>query len=104
MQIQARFMDFGTDYFAMPNIIAGRYIIPELIQNEVNPQRLCQEVLDLHTDRSRQEQMKQELAEVRAELGPPGAARRAAQLALALIADQDKLPSTQTAAVGEALQ
>ncbi len=100
MQIQARFMDFGTDYFAMPNIIAGRYIIPELIQNEVNPERLC----DLHNSESHQEQMKQELTEVRAELGPPGAARRAAQLALALIADQDKLPSVQTTAVGEALR
>jgi len=104
MQIQARFMDFGTDYFAMPNIIAGRYIIPELIQNEVNPERLCKEVLDLHNSESHQEQMKQELTEVRAELGPPGAARRAAQLALALIADQDKLPSVQTTAVGEALR
>jgi len=104
MQVQARFMDFSTDYFAMPNIIAQRCIIPELIQNEVNPQRLCQEVLDLHTDRYRQEQMKQELAEVRAELGPPGAARRAAQLALTLIADDDKPPSLQTTAGGEGLQ
>jgi len=101
MQIQARFMDFGTDYFAMPNIIAQQPIVPELIQNEVNPQRLCKEVLYLYTDKSRREQMKQQLAEVRAELGPPGAARRAAQLALTLIADQDKLPSVQTAAVGE---
>ncbi len=104
MQVQARFMDFSTDYFAMPNIIAQRCIIPELIQNEVNPQRLCQEVLDLHTDRYRQEQMKQELAKVRAELGPPGAARRAAQLALTLIADDDKPPSLQTTAGGEGLQ
>ncbi len=104
MQIQARFMDFGTDYFAMPNIIAQRRIVPELIQNEVNPQRLCKEVLDLYTDISRQEQMKQELTEVRAELGPPGAARRAAQLALTLIADQDKLQSVQTSAVREGLQ
>ena len=103
MQIQARFMDFGTDYFAMPNIIAQQPIIPELIQNEVNPQRLCKEVLDLYTDKSRQAQMKQQLAEVRAELGPPGAARRTAQLALTLIADRDKLPSTQTTAVGEGL-
>ncbi len=104
MQIQARFMDFGTDYFAMPNIIAGRYIIPELIQNEVNPQRLYQEVLDLHNNKSRQEQVKSKLAEVRAELGPPGAARRTAQLALTLIADESRLPSVQIAAMGEGLQ
>ncbi len=104
MQIQARFMDFGTDYFAMPNIIAQRRIVPELIQNEVNPQRLCAELLNLHRDKAQQEQMKQQLTEVRTELGAPGAARRTAQLALALIADQDKLPPVQTAAVGEALQ
>ena len=104
MQIQARFMDFGTDYFAMPNIIAQRRIVPELIQNEVNPQRLCQEVLDLHNNAFRQEQMKNDLAEVRAELGPPGAARRAAQLALTLVADRDKLPSLQGTGGGEELQ
>ncbi len=104
MQIQARFMDFGTEYFAMPNIIAQQRIVPELIQNEVNPQRLCQEVLNLHTDRVWQEQMKQQLAKVRTELGPPGAARRTAQLALALIADRDKLPPVQTATVGEGPQ
>jgi len=104
MQIQARFMDFGTDYFAMPNIIAQRRIVPELIQNEVNPQRLCQEVLDLHNSKSRQEQMKQQLAEVRAELGAPGAARRAAQLALTFVADQEQLSSVPATASGEALQ
>jgi len=104
MQIQARFMDFGTDYFAMPNIIAQRRIVPELIQNEVNPQRLCQEVIDLYTDRARQEQMKQQLAKARAELGAPGAARRAAQLAMTLIAVQEEVSPAPTTVGGEALQ
>jgi len=48
--------------------------------------------------------MKNDLAEVRAELGPPGAARRAAQLALTLVADRDKLPSLQGTGGGEELQ
>jgi len=88
MQIQARLMDFGTDYFAMPNIIAQQAVVPELIQKEVNPQRLSRELVSLYEDKGRQKQMKQALTRVRDELGPPGASRRAAQLATSLIERQ----------------
>ena len=91
--LQARLMDLGTDYFAMPSIIAQRKIVPELLQKDCNPQRIAQEVLALHTDEARRSQMLEDLAAVRVELGPPGASRRAAEISAALISgDLDDLP------------
>jgi lipid-A-disaccharide synthase len=85
LALQARLMNLGTDYYAMPNIIADRLVVPELLQCEVNPSRICQEVLDLHGNAARSETMKQDLAQVRAELGSPGASQRTAELAWALM-------------------
>ena len=91
--LQARLMDLGTEYFAMPSIIAQRKIVPELLQRDCNPQRIAREVLALHTDEACRSQMLEDLAAVRAELGPPGASRRAAEIAAALISgDIDDLP------------
>ncbi len=91
--LQARLMDLGTDYFAMPSIIAQRKIVPELLQRDCNPERIGEEVLALHTDESRRSEMLEDLAGVRAELGPPGASRRAAEIAAALISGNlDDLP------------
>jgi len=67
------------------NIVAGKTIVPELIQADANGQRIAQEALSILTNREKYHQMKQDLAAVRARLGEPGAARRAAQIALNMI-------------------
>lgn len=38
---------YKPDYFALPNILANERLIPELLQEEVNPERLSKEVLAL---------------------------------------------------------
>ena len=80
MVIQYWCSDLGTRFYAMPNIVAEREIVPELLQWDVNPQRVAAEVLDLWGEPRRWEQMKRDLAEVRTALGPPGASRRVAEL------------------------
>ncbi len=104
MALQHRLVDLGTDYYAMPNIIANQPIVPELIQYDVNPQRLCEEVLALYTDPSRYQQMRQELAAVRAELGAPGASRRAAELAVAVMTGGSELSPDRLTGPGEGVQ
>jgi lipid-A-disaccharide synthase len=64
-------------------LVAGRSIVPELIQDEATAERLCQEVLHLLRDRSAYNGMKQALLDVRQSLGEPGASHRAAQVVLA---------------------
>ena len=76
--------------FAMCNILAGRRIVPELIQENFTPERVASELEKLLAgDRVRQE-MRAGLEEIREQLGPPGAASRAAAIALGLAGHDGK--------------
>lgn len=71
-------------HLAMPNLLAGKKVYPELIQNEATPQNLAREAAILLQDGSRAESVRRELDAVIASLGPPGASGRAAGAILAL--------------------
>jgi lipid-A-disaccharide synthase len=68
-----------VDTFAMVNLIAGRRVVPELIQDAFTPERAAAEALRVLTDDSVRVQMRADLADVRARLGGRGASRRAAE-------------------------
>jgi lipid-A-disaccharide synthase len=70
-------------WIGLVNLVAGRSIVPELIQDEATDERLCQEVLRLLRDPSAYNGMKEGLRQVRQSLGEPGASHRAAQVVLA---------------------
>jgi lipid-A-disaccharide synthase len=74
-----------VEHIGLANLIAGKTIVPELIQDEANPERIATEVIHILSDEARLRQIKQELREVREKLGEPGAARRAARLACDLL-------------------
>jgi lipid-A-disaccharide synthase len=71
-----------TKFFSMVNLIAGRAVVPELIQDGFTPARVAQEAENLlspsEEGRNRVEIMTRGLEEVRRLLGPPGAVERAA--------------------------
>jgi lipid-A-disaccharide synthase len=66
--------------FAMVNLIAGKLVVPELVQNDFTPARLAGEAIRLLNSPNARAEMRQGLAEVREKLGPPGAVERAADL------------------------
>jgi lipid-A-disaccharide synthase len=68
----------------MANLIAGRRIVPELIQDECTPAAVAREVVSYLTDPARAEGTRLALREVRAKLGRPGASGRAADAVLAI--------------------
>jgi lipid-A-disaccharide synthase len=70
----------------LPNLVAEKMIVPELIQDEVTPERLIQEALSLLGDGKRREHMVNELIKVREKLGSLSASQRTAQIALEMIA------------------
>jgi lipid-A-disaccharide synthase len=72
-------------HYAMVNLIAGRRVVPELIQREFTPARVAEEALALLTDAPRAGRMRQDLAEVRRNLGRPGASSRAAEVVASVI-------------------
>ena len=65
----------------LPNIVAGRHILPELLQEDFTPEKTAQEALQL-LEPERNAQMKQDLEYVRERLGAPGAVNRVAELVL----------------------
>src|SRR5512133_1384567 len=72
-------------HFALVNILAGRGLVPELLQRDASPERMAAEIERLLGDRGACEAQLQGLREVRASLGEPGAAERvAAEVARAM--------------------
>jgi lipid-A-disaccharide synthase len=70
-----------VDHISLPNIIAGRAVVPELIQDDANAERIAAEVMELIVQREKAREMKVSLAEVRGKLGTPGASQRTARIA-----------------------
>ena len=64
----------------LPNIIAKRRVIPELLQGEVTVSNVCHEMSQILDDTSIYEQMKLDLAQVKVDLGAPGAVQRVADV------------------------
>ena len=66
------------------NVVAGRQVAPEFIQNELRPGPMADAIEPLLVSGSRErEEMLKGLADVRSQLGEPGAAARVAEIALA---------------------
>lgn len=74
-------------FIGLPNLVAERPVVGELIQRDATPERLAEAGLALLDSPERAARMRADLAEVRARLGQPGAVERAAQAVLELLAD-----------------
>lgn len=67
------------------NLVAGREVVPELIQKMAEPGRIAHELEQILDLPQRRRQMLEGLAEVREKLGGAGASQRAAHAALELL-------------------
>ena len=74
-----------VQHIGLVNLIAGRTLAPELVQENATAQRLAAEVKALLMDRERRDAIRCELAAIRSKLGQPGASLRAACLAYGLL-------------------
>lgn len=73
----------GVTTFGMVNLVAGRKIVAELIQDEFTPEAVASETIALLTSPERADAMRKDLVEVRSRLGGTGASGRAAEAILA---------------------
>ncbi len=69
-----------TPFIGMVNLIAGRLVAPELIQDRFTPEAVAAEVRRLLESEPARQEMKRGLAEVREKLGSGGAIERAAEI------------------------
>jgi lipid-A-disaccharide synthase len=72
-------------YIGMANIMAGKKVVPELIQKEANANNITAEVGHLLRDNHYYQKVCEDLTSIKEELGKPGASKRAAQIAVNML-------------------
>ena len=65
--------------------MAGKLIVPELIQHDASVEKIARLALSLLRNGNALDEMRQQLARVAEVLGAPGASERAAEVALSLL-------------------
>ena len=73
------------DNIAMPNIIAGKTIVYEFIQNEVDAELISNYILNIIEDSSAINELKNELSKIKIQLGSSGASQNTAKIILAML-------------------
>lgn len=73
------------EHIGLCNIVAGRSLVKELIQEQANPEMIAAEIMKIITDTAYRTTMTSDLATIRGKLGGGGAALRTASLALEII-------------------
>ncbi len=67
-------------WIGLANIVAGKEVYPELIQNDVTPERIVKTCLDLILQPGKLQEVRKELLGIREKLGTPGASKRTAEV------------------------
>ena len=75
----------NVKYIGIANIIAGKAIVPELVQSELSAERLVRESQAILNDHDARQGMIANLSKLKGQLGSPGAANRVAELAASMI-------------------
>lgn len=81
-----------VDHIGLVNLVAGKEIAPELIQQDVHPQRIAEEALLILRDPILSRKMTDSMGEVRQKLGEPGAAQRVARIVISLLHESEAQP------------
>ena len=76
-----------TPFIGLPNIVAGKSIVKELIQHEATPEKLSSEAIRILTDKAYSGEMRAALLQVREQLGHSGGSKKMADLAFAMLKD-----------------
>lgn len=75
----------NVDHIGIVNIIAGKKVVPEFIQDDAKPENIANEIYDILSNAPRMDKIKRDLSQIREKLGSPGAAARAAEQAYEII-------------------
>ena len=71
--------------FGLVNLIAGKNIVPELLQDEASPENIADTAFNMLNDVKGLQKLRKKLFEIRDMLGVPGASERVAEIALSMM-------------------
>jgi lipid-A-disaccharide synthase len=74
-----------VEYIGLANLVAGKTVVPELIQHEASAEKIAHQAFQLLGDEKRLAEMRRELSCIAKSLGAPGASQRAAQVAMNML-------------------
>jgi lipid-A-disaccharide synthase len=72
-------------HIGLVNLITGKKIVPELLQDQASPTRIAETVFHMLDDASGLERLRHELLNVKDSLGGPGASQRVADIAIGML-------------------
>lgn len=75
----------GVEHIGLPNIVAGKAIVPELIQSDASPEKIAEETIKILGSKKRQKEMEDGFMEIKKLLGGKGASHRAADAIVKVI-------------------
>ena len=82
-----------TEHFGLVNLVAGERVATELMQDDLNGERLAEELLSL-LNPQRNQDMRKQLEDVTQQLGEGGASRRAAERILRFVTESEPYKET----------
>ena len=81
----------NTRFIGLPNIIAGKGIVKEFIQHEATSENLAAEVNRILTDKVYADAMRDNLSQVKAQLGEGGGSKNMAELAWTMLSKNEAI-------------
>ena len=72
-------------HISLANLVAGKQIVPELIQHEASAEKISRQAIQMLRDEKALMEMRHQLRRVGELLGTPGASERAAEVAMRLL-------------------
>jgi lipid-A-disaccharide synthase len=78
-------LKFKIQFMSPPNLIEMKSIVPELMQEDVNAERIAAESIELILNQTKRDRMLADYAAMRLSLGEPGVCHRASQEILAKV-------------------